>query len=116
VAHQGEILAEEGFGRLLRHPGEQASTAMATPRRDTRLPKTAALDFSTWPARLDTGKAGLLLLVPDLIALDLPALIRQAGYPGTRVVPAASWPAAAAAGVETADPGPGGSPTSMTCC
>jgi transposase len=112
----GEILAEEGFGRLLRHPGEQASTAMATPRRDTRLPKTAALDFSTWPARLDTGKAGLLLLVPDLIALDLPALIRQAGYPGTRVVPAASWPAAAAAGVETADPGPGGSPTSMTCC
>jgi len=57
-----------------------------------------------------------LLLVPDLIALDLPALIRQAGYPGTRVVPAASWPAAVAAGVETADPGPGGSPTSMTCC
>jgi len=32
-----------------------------------------------------------LLLVPDLVALDLPALIARAGYPGTRVVPATSW-------------------------
>jgi transposase len=87
----GEILAEEGFGRLLRHPAEQASTAMATPGRDTRLPKTAVLDFATWPARCDTGKAGLLLQVPDLVALDLPALVGKAGYPGTRVVPATSW-------------------------
>ena len=86
-----EILTEEGFGRLLRHPEAQASTAPATPGRDTRLPKTAPLDFTTWPARLDTNKAGLLLLVPDLVALDLPALVRQAGYPGTRVVPATSW-------------------------
>ena len=87
----GEILTEEGFGRLLRHPAEQVSTAAATPGRDTRLPKTARLDFTTWPHRVDTGKAGLLLLIPDLLALDLPALIRRAGYPGTRVVPATSW-------------------------
>ncbi len=87
----GEILTEEGFGRLLRHPAEQASTAVATPGRDTRLPKTAPLDFATWPARCDTNKAGLLLLVPDLVALDLPALVGKAGYPGTRVVPATSW-------------------------
>ena len=53
----GEILTEEGFGRLLRHPGEQASTAVSTPGRDTRLPKTALLDFATWPHRCDTGKA-----------------------------------------------------------
>jgi len=86
-----EILTEEGFGRLLRRPAEQVSTAAATPGRDTRLPRTAALDFTTWPARLDSAKAGLLLLVPDLVALDLPALVSQAGYPGTRVVPAASW-------------------------
>ena len=33
-----EILSEEGFGRLLRRPAEQASTAVATPGRDTRLP------------------------------------------------------------------------------
>ena len=40
---------------------------------------------------MQTGKAGLLLLVPDLIALDLPGLVAAAGYPGTRVVPALSW-------------------------
>jgi transposase len=87
----GEILAEEGFGRLLRHPDPMASTSPATPGRDTRLPRAARLDFATWPARVETGKAGLLLLVPDLVELDLPALVTQAGYPGTRVVPAVSW-------------------------
>jgi hypothetical protein len=35
--------------------------------------------------------AGLLLTIPDLVALDLPALIKAAGYPGTRVVPATGW-------------------------
>lgn len=86
-----EILTEEGFGRLLRHPEPGASTCPATPGRDTRLPRTATLDFATWPASVQTGKAGLLLLVPDLVALDLPDLVKRAGYPGTRVVPATSW-------------------------
>jgi hypothetical protein len=86
-----EILTEEGFGRLLRHPEPAASINAATPGRDTGLPRTAKLDFTSWPARVETGKAGLLLLVPDLIALDLPALVRAAGYTGTRVVPALSW-------------------------
>ena len=86
-----EVLAEEGFGRLLRHPEPVASTSPATPGRDTRLPRTAQLDFATWPATVETGKAGLLLLVPDLVGLDLPGLAKQAGYPGTRVVPAVSW-------------------------
>ena len=40
---------------------------------------------------MESAKAGLLLLVPDLAALDLPALAVKAGYPGTRVVPAACW-------------------------
>jgi hypothetical protein len=86
-----EILAEEGFGRLLRHPEPAASINPATPGRDTRLPRTARLDLSSWPATVETGKAGLLLLIPDLITLDLPALVARAGYPGTRVVPAVSW-------------------------
>ena len=30
-------------------------------------------------------------MIPDLIALDLPELVRAAGYPSTRVVPAISW-------------------------
>ena len=87
----GEILAEEGFGRLLAHPEPEASTSPATPGRDTRLPRTARLDFETWPQRIDSGRAGLLLLVPDLVGLDLPGLVRDAGYPGTRIVPAVSW-------------------------
>jgi hypothetical protein len=86
-----EILTEEGFGRLLRHPEPAASISPATPGRDTRLPRTARLDWDAWPGRVETGKAGLLLLVPDLLGLDLPGLVRAAGYPGTRVVPATCW-------------------------
>jgi len=87
----GEILSEEGFGRLLRHPEPVASTSPATVGRDTRLPRAARIDFETWPATVETGKAGLLLLVPDLVELGLPELVGKAGYPGTRVVPATSW-------------------------
>jgi transposase-like protein len=87
----GQILAEEGFGRLLRHPEPAASTSPATPGRDTGLPPAKVIDFAAFPARADTRLAGLLLAVPDLVALDLPALARAAGYPGTRVIPAVSW-------------------------
>ncbi len=84
----GEILAEEGFGRLLRRPEPEASISAATPGRDTNLPPAKVIDFAAWPARLETTRAGLLLAIPDLVALDLPALVRAAGYPGTRVLPA----------------------------
>jgi transposase len=87
----GEILTAEGFGRLLRRPAPQASTSPATAGRDTRLPRASVIDFGAWPRRLDTARAGLLLVLPDLAALDLPGLVRAAGYPGTRVVPAVSW-------------------------
>src|SRR5713101_2762043 len=87
----GEILAEEGFGRLLRHPEPEASASPDTAGRDTTLPPASVIDFDDWPALADTGMAGLLLVIPDLIALDLPALVAAAGYPGTRVIPAISW-------------------------
>jgi hypothetical protein len=48
------------------------------------------LDFAQWPERIDTKLAGLLLTIPDLVALDLPALVKAAGYPGTSVIPALS--------------------------
>jgi len=50
----GEILTEEGFGRLLRHPAEQASTAVATP--GTRPP--APQDRRTGPRHL-AGPGGV---------------------------------------------------------
>src|SRR6202158_1891098 len=85
------ILREEGFGRLLRGPAPEASTSPATSGRDTRLAAAAITDFAALPARAPTPMAGLPLAIPDLVALDLPALAAAAGYPGTRVIPAASW-------------------------
>lgn len=87
----GEILREEGFARLLRHPQPEVSICAATPGRDTNLPRTEVIDFAQWPARVHSRMAGLLLTVPDLVAFDLPGLVTRAGYSGTRVVPATGW-------------------------
>lgn len=87
----GQILTEEGFGRLLRHPEPEASISPGTAGRDTQLPRSATLDFAAWPQRVHSRMAGLLLAIPDLVALDLPDLARRAGYPGTRVIGATSW-------------------------
>src|SRR6266540_2384127 len=43
------------------------------------------------PARAETKVAGLLLAVPELVALDLPGLVATAGYPGTSVIPPVSY-------------------------
>lgn len=86
-----EILTEEGFGRLLRRPEPEASINPGTPGRDTNLPAARVIDFTAWPPRVDSTRAGLLLVLPDLATLNLPDLTRLAGYPGTRVIPAISW-------------------------
>jgi hypothetical protein len=104
----GEILAAEGFGRLVRGPQPAESISPPTPGRDTRLPRASVIDFDAWPAHLDTTRAGLLLVLPDLAALDLPTLARAAGYPGTRVIPR-DLLAAVAAGPQ-AHPHPPGLP------
>ena len=35
--------------------------------------------------------AGLLLAIPDLVALDLPSLVAAAGYPGSKTIPATGY-------------------------
>jgi hypothetical protein len=80
-----EVVAEEGFERLWRRP----EPARGAPRRET-LPRAKVVDFDELPARCDTKLAGLLLAVPDLVALDLPGLVATAGYPGTKIIPAVS--------------------------
>src|SRR5881392_178821 len=80
-----EVIAEEGFGRLWRRP----QAFRGAPRRE-QLPRTSVIDFGQWPGRVLTKHAGLLLCVPDLVALDLPAIVAAAGYPGTTVIPAVS--------------------------
>jgi hypothetical protein len=85
-----EVLAAEGFPRLTPRP----YAARGLPRRE-QLARVERLDLADaarwpWPVRAETRVAGLLLAVPELVALDLPALVRAAGYPGTKVVPAVS--------------------------
>src|SRR5229473_5890624 len=86
-----DILREEGFGRLLRGPEPKASISPATSGRDTALPAAAVIDFAALPERAHTTMAGLLLTVPDLVALDLPAMVTAARYPATRTIPATAY-------------------------
>ena len=81
-----EVITEQGLPRLWRRP----DTARGGPRREM-LPRAELLDFSQLPARSPTNMAGLLLTIPDLLALDLPAMVTAAGYPGTRVIPAINY-------------------------
>jgi len=85
-----EILAAEGLPRLWRRPATERGVPAVV--RD-RLPRAGVLDFDELPDRFDTRFAGLLLAIPDLVALDLPGLVKQAGYPGTREIPAVSYAA-----------------------
>jgi transposase len=80
-----EVLAAEGFPRLWPRP----HTERGLPRRDNQ-PRAKVIDFDALPAHADSRLAGLLLAIPDLVALDLPGLVRAAGYPGTSVIPALS--------------------------
>jgi transposase len=78
------ILEAEGIGRLVR---DEDSPRRGTP---TRLDPVKARSLPAWPdnTRLACDHAGLLLLLPAMAELDLPGLVRSAGYPGTRVLSA----------------------------
>jgi hypothetical protein len=81
-----EVLAEAGFPRLpVRPPAERGAPYRDHPRR------ARVIDFAQLPDRIETKAAGLLLAIPELVALDLPALAAHAGYPGTKVIPAISY-------------------------
>lgn len=79
-----EILHEEGFARLPRRQDEE--------RPDSLRPSVAAVadrrEFSLQPRRLPTQFGGLFLFLPFLVRCDLPELVRKAGYPGTKMIPA----------------------------
>src|SRR6266540_2590144 len=78
-----ELLRDEGFERLPTRPAGQRGT----PRRD-HPPRTRRTAWPAQPLRLSCDYAGVLLLVPGLVALDLPAAVSAARLPGTREVPA----------------------------
>jgi hypothetical protein len=81
-----EVIADEGLPRLWRR-----TQAARGPVRREFQPRAETIDFTKLPARAETRLAGLLLAIPDLVALDLPAMIAQAGYPSTPKIPAVSY-------------------------
>ena len=102
-----EVIAEEGLPRLWRRP-----TLSAAARRGRSQARAEAADFGELPPRAETRLAGLLLAIPDLIALGVPQMVAAAGYPSTAEDPRRVL-CAVAAGAQ-ADQHPRASPTSMT--
>jgi hypothetical protein len=81
-----EVIADEGLPRLWRRPDAERGGV----RREIQ-PRAEALDFGDLPDRAETRLAGLLLAIPDLIALGLPETVTAAGYPSTPKIPALSY-------------------------
>ena len=77
-----EILREAGLSRMPR----PAATPKPEPEPERlRAPKVHVLEDWEWPETggVQTQHAGLFLLVPELIELDVPGLIEAAGWPST---------------------------------
>ena len=56
------------------------------------LPSPIAASSLLAPRRFTTQLGGLFLFLPLLVDCDLPGLVRQAGYPGSKMIPAAqAW-------------------------
>jgi hypothetical protein len=81
-----EVIADEGLPRLWRRPEAERGG----PAREIQA-RAQALNFAELPAQAETRLAGLLLTVPDLIALGIPELVAAAGYPSTPRIPALSY-------------------------
>jgi len=81
-----EVIREAGLPRIWRRP----AAGQGTPHRET-LVRAQRVDFGTFPKQLNSGLAGLFLTIPELLQLDLPNLVAEAGYPGTRMIPALSY-------------------------
>lgn len=80
-----ELLAAEGHERL----GPRAPERRGAPTRDDP-PRTRVLRWPEQPVSLPSDFAGVMLLLPALVALDLPGAVAGARLPGTREVPALS--------------------------
>jgi Transposase DDE domain group 1 len=81
-----EVIAAEGLPRIWRRP-----EAARGPARREIQPRAEICDVADLPARSETRLAGLLLTIPDLLALDLPGMVAAAGYPSTPKIPAVSY-------------------------
>jgi len=82
-----EILGE---ARLARMPKPTAAPKPSPAPSRLAAPKVSVLTDESWPQQgsIQTAHAGLFLLIPELVALDLPGLVRSAGWPSTSQLPA----------------------------
>ena len=81
-----EVIAGEGLPRLWRRPDAERGG----PAREIQA-RAGALNFGELPDQAETRLAGLLLVIPDLIALGVPDMVAEAGYPSTPRIPALSY-------------------------
>jgi hypothetical protein len=78
------VLKAEGFARLPRRPDEDRP---AHPQRTAAaVADVRALDLA--PRQFRTQFGGLFLFVPFLAEIPLPPMLRTAGFPGSKMVPA----------------------------
>lgn len=78
------ILQQEGFARLPRRQDEERPPT--TRPTAAAVANVAALDLR--PHKFRTRFGGLFLFLPTLVAADLDGILQQAGFPGSRMVPA----------------------------
>jgi len=81
-----EVIAAGGLPRLWRRPDAERGG----PAREIQA-RAEAVNFGELPSRAETRLAGLLLVIPDLIALGVPDMVAAAGYPSTPRIPALSY-------------------------
>jgi hypothetical protein len=77
-----ELLREAGLARM---PKPAAAPAPAPEPARLAAPKVRVLAEDQWPVAgsVQSAHAGLFLLIGDLVALDLPGLVKAAGWPST---------------------------------
>ena len=78
------VLKAEGFDRLPRRPDEDRP--VSTRRTAAAVADVRALDLA--PRQFRTQFGGLFLFLPFLAQLPVAAMLKTAGFPGTRMVPA----------------------------
>lgn len=82
-----EILGEAGLARM---PAPSRPPMPAPAPQTLKAPKVRVLEDEQWPemGSVDTKHAGLFLLIGELLQLDLPGLVKAAGWPSTSQLPA----------------------------
>lgn len=79
------VLKEEGFARLPRRPDEERPETV----RPITAPVADARELDLASRTLHTQFGGLFLFLPYLIHVDFDAIVKKAGLPGSRMIPAA---------------------------